>query len=68
MPVFDGTYYVIASVCPSVCPGLVDRTVSPMVLQASTFDQHGERKTPIVLLVLSEAKVKVELSHSRKTL
>ena len=67
-PVFDGTYYgIVSSVCPSVCPGLVGKTVSSRILQLSTFDQHDERKMPIVFQG-QRSKVKVVLSHSRKTL
>ena len=62
-PVFDRTYYVIASsVRPSVCLGLV----GSRILQLGTFDQHDERKMPIVIQG-RRLKVKVVLSHSRKT-
>ena len=33
--------------CPSVCPGLVGRSVSSKILQLGTFDQH-KRKMPTV--------------------
>ena len=70
-PVFDRTYYGIASsvrpsVCPSVCPGLIGRSVSSRILQLGTFDQHDERRMPIVIQG-RRLKVKVILSHSRKT-
>ena len=49
------------SVCPSVCPGLVGRTNSP-----GSFDQHDETKMPVVFQG-RRSKLKVVLSHSRKT-
>ena len=53
-PVFDRTFYGIASsirpsVRPSVCQSLVGRTVGSRILQLGTFDQHDERKMPIVI-------------------
>ena len=76
-------YIIASSDCPSVCPGLVGRTVSPrigtsdqhsekkmlssMILQLSTIDYHDERKMPFVFQG-QRSKVKVVLSHSRKTL
>ena len=42
-------YYSIASsVCLSVCLGLVGPTISPRILKLGTFDQHGEKKIPII--------------------
>ena len=62
--VFDGTYYgITSSDSPSVCPGLVGRTVSSRILQLGTFDQHNER-----LFKSWRSKVKIILSHSRKKL
>ena len=56
MSVFDG-YGIASSVRPSVCPGLVGWTVSPMILQVSTSDQHGERKMPNCF---SRSEIKVQ--------
>ena len=56
MFVFDG-YGIASSVRPSVCPGLVGWTVSPMILQVSTSDQHGERKMPNCF---SRSEIKVQ--------
>ena len=51
---------------PSFCLGFVGRTVSSRILQLCTVDQHDEWKMTNVSL--ERSKLKVVLSHSRKTL
>ena len=47
-PLGSENFYNSASVYLSVCLGLVGQNVSSRILQLGTFDQHDERKMPIV--------------------